>query len=167
MLERFDQSPSTDDAHWITWTCVLAPDAVADWTKPLRLAEKARAEAGTNYEKINCLGAVLFRAGRFQEAARRLTEAEAAFKQTPSAQSTVLYNWFFQAMAQHRLGNAEKAASWLMKAVQAIDEPRTAQDPAASTWNRRLTLQLLRREAEELLKKESGVRKGESEKKSK
>ena len=59
--------------------------------------------------------------------------------------------------AQQRLGHTTEAASCLKKAVQAIDEPKTAQDPATIPWNRRLTLQLLRREAEELLKKESGI----------
>jgi len=45
-----------------------------------------------------------------------------------------------------------KQSSW--KRVQDIDEPslQTAQDPAKSAWNRRLTLTLLRREAEELLR---------------
>jgi tetratricopeptide (TPR) repeat protein len=153
MLERFGQSTSTDAAYWTPWTCVLAPDAVADWTKPLQLAEKAHADDGKSYDRINHLGAVLYRAGRFKEATQRLTEAEAAFKQTPSTGSTVVYNWLFQAMAHHRLGHAAEAASWLEKAVQEIDQPspETAQDKATKNWNRRLTLQLLRRDAEELL----------------
>ena len=162
MLERFDQSASVDDAFWVAWTCALAPDALSDWTKPLEFAEKAHADDGKNYDKINYLGAVLYRAGRFQEATQRLTEAESAFKQTPS---TIVYNWLFQAMAQHRLGHETEAASWLKKAVQDIDEPKKAEDPATIPWNRRLTLQLLRSEAEELLKQESGVREQESEKK--
>ena len=154
MLERFDEFAGVDDASWATWTCVLAPDAVADWTKPLKFAEKVHAADGTNYDKLNHLGAVLYRSGRFPEAARRLTEAEAVFKQAPIAGSTIVYNWFFQAMARHRLGHTAEAAGWLKKAVEAIDEPspKTAQAPATIPWNRRLTSQLLRREAEELLK---------------
>jgi tetratricopeptide (TPR) repeat protein len=157
MLERFGESPSADAAYWTAWSCVLAPDAVADWTKPLQLAEKARADDGKGYHKITKLGAVLYRAGRFKEAAQRLAEAEVAFQQTPSAGSTIVYTWLFQAMAHHRLGHAAEAASWLEKAVQEIDEPspKTAQDAATNDWNRRLTLQLLRREAEELLAKKS------------
>ena len=136
---------------------MLAPDAVADWTKPLQLAEKARADDGKGYHKITKLGAVLYRAGRFKEAAQRLAEAEVAFQQTPNAGSTIVYTWLFQAMAHHRLGHAAEAASWLEKAVQEIDEPspKTTQDAATNDWNRRLTLQLLRREAEELLAKKS------------
>src|SRR5262249_9230095 len=159
MLERFERPGYPGDAYWIAWTCVLAPDAVADWTKALRFAEHAYADNGKNYDRINHLGAVLYRAGRFQEAAQRLTEAEAVFQQTPSPLTSIVYNWFYQAMTQHQLGNSQEAASWLQKAVQEIDEPspQTAQNPLNRTWNRRLTLQLLRREAEELLKKESGV----------
>jgi tetratricopeptide (TPR) repeat protein len=167
MLERFGPSASADHIYWMIWTCVLAPDAVADWTKLLSFVEKAHADDGKNYDTVNHLGAVLYRAGRFQEAAQRLVEAEAAFQQTPSTRSTIVYNWFFQAMAHHRLGHTTEAASWLKKAVQDIDEPspKTAQVPTNNTWNRRLTLQLLRREAEELLKEEPGVHKQQSEKK--
>jgi tetratricopeptide (TPR) repeat protein len=156
MLERFGQTASAEAAYWTAWTCVPCADAVADWAKPLQLAEKAHAGDGKSFEKIHSLGAVLYRAGRFKEAAKRLTEAEAAFQHTPSTRSTIVYNWLFQAMTHQRLGRSAEAASWLEKAVRAIDEPapESAQDPAAN-WNRRLTLQLLRREAEELLAKKS------------
>jgi serine/threonine protein kinase/WD40 repeat protein/tetratricopeptide (TPR) repeat protein len=155
MLERFGQSTRGYSAHLTAWTCVLAPDAVADWTVPLNLAERAYADDRKDSDKIRHLGAVLYRTGRFQEAVQRLTEAEAAFKQTPSPQHTIVCTWLFQAMAHHRLGHTAEAASWLKKAVQALDEPsrETAQDPATMHWNQRLSLQLLRREAEELLGK--------------
>src|SRR5262249_47783911 len=78
MLERFERSTDRDAGYWITWTCALAPDAVADWTRPLQLAAKVYADHGRNYDLINNLGAVLYRAGRYKEAAQRLTEAEAA-----------------------------------------------------------------------------------------
>jgi tetratricopeptide (TPR) repeat protein len=157
MLERFGQSAGTNAAFLTVWTSVLGPDAVVDWTTPQRLAERAHAEGGSNYENLNRLGAVLYRAGQLQEAARRLAEADAAFKETPSRQSTIAYNWFFQAMAQHRLGNAREAASWLEKAVQATNgpSPGTARGPGSDAWNRRLTLRLLRREAEDLLQTKS------------
>jgi tetratricopeptide (TPR) repeat protein len=154
MLEHLDQSVSVDDLFWIIWTCVLAPDGVADWTIPLKLAEKAHTDDRTSYDKLNHLGAMLYRAGRFQEATQRLTEAKAAFQHTSGTRSTIVYNWFFQAMAQHRLGHTTEAASWLKKAVEKIDmpSPKADHDPLEMTWNGHLTLQLLRREVEELLK---------------
>src|SRR5262249_7573520 len=102
-------------------------------------------------------GPVLYRAGRFKEAVRRLTEAEAAFQQTPNPQHTIVTTWLFQAMAHHRLGHTAEAARWLRKTVQAIDKPspETAPEPAADTWDRRLAVQLLRGEGEELLEKKS------------
>jgi WD40 repeat protein/serine/threonine protein kinase len=153
ILEHFDESAYASEQYWLAWTCVLAGDGVADWTKPLKSAERVYAEDEKCYDYVNNLGAVLYRAGRFEEAARRLTEAETAFQQAPSTQSSIVYNWLFQAMAQHRLGHAAEAASWLQKAVQEIDKPSsaTARDTATNSWNRRLTLRLLRREAEDLL----------------
>lgn len=154
MLERFNRP---DVADLTVWTCVLASDAVADWTKPLKLAERAQANDPKNYGPLNHLGAALYRAGRFNEAAQRLTEADAAFKQTPSTQGVIAYNWLFQAMSHQRLGHNADAVSWLKKAVQAIDEPPPGKGGALApnAWNRRLTLQLLRREAEQLLAKKS------------
>src|SRR5213075_3272578 len=111
---------SADAVYWTTWTCVLAPDALADWTKPLQLAEKAHVSAPNDFDRINLLGSVLYRAGRFEEAAQRLTVAHAAFKEAPSKRSTIIYNWLFQAMVQHRLGHAAEAASWLEKGIREI-----------------------------------------------
>src|SRR5262249_2247232 len=87
MLKRFDQSAKAEAAFWTAWACVLAPDAVGDWTKVLKLAEKAYADRGKDYDTINNLGAVLYRAGRFKEAAQRLTEAAGAFKPTATPRS--------------------------------------------------------------------------------
>jgi tetratricopeptide (TPR) repeat protein len=158
MFERFERFASSDALYWTAWTYVVAPDATADWTKPLQFAERGYLMYRRNYEHVNNSGAVLYRAGRFKEAAQRLAEAEAVFQQTPSARSSIVYNRLFQAMAQHRLGNTTEAARWLKKAVEEIDQSKTAQDRVSVSWNRRLTFQLLRREAEELLKKELGVR---------
>jgi tetratricopeptide (TPR) repeat protein len=152
MLKLYGQTDSADEAFWTAWACVLAPDAVADWTIPLHLAEKARAESGK--DKINHVGAVLYRAGRFEDALQRLTEANAEVNDSPDLPTTVVYNWLFQAMAHQRLGHTEEAATWLKKAVQVIDDPESYRLRRSQTWHRKLTLQLLRREAEELLKKE-------------
>jgi tetratricopeptide (TPR) repeat protein len=154
MLEHFDQSAGVEGTFWVIRTFALAPGAVTDWTKPLKMAEEAHAAEGKNYQTSNNLGAMLYRAGRFKEAAERLSEAGAAVD-APSNGTAIVYNWFFQAMAQHRLGDMVAAAKWLEKAVREIDKPppNTGQNPPNDTWNRRLTLRLLRSEAEELLAK--------------
>lgn len=48
-------------------------------------------------------------------------------------------------MAEHRRGRADEARRWLDKA--AAEEP-----PAGAPWNRRVTRDLLRREAEGLIR---------------
>ena len=72
----------------------------------------------------------------------------------------MLCTWFFLAMAHHRLGHADEARRWLEKATQATEEalkppaepPGKSAEPSGAIppdWKRKLTLQLLRREAEE------------------
>jgi tetratricopeptide (TPR) repeat protein len=156
MLARLDPAAKADSAHWIVWTCVLAADAVADWKIPLQLAEKAVADDPESYRALNQQGAVLYRVGQYQEALKRLTEAQAAYRPDDQKVTALAYNWLFLAMAYQRLGQVEEAQKWHDKASQWIDqEMQKSKEPAAAnllSWNRRLTLQLLRREAGELLK---------------
>jgi eukaryotic-like serine/threonine-protein kinase len=153
MVMRFGHSPDLEAAYWIAWTCALAPDAVTDWQPVVQLAEKAVAADPKNCSELQHLGAVLYRSGRLEEAAKRLTEAEAAFKETKTPRASIIYNWLFQAMTEHRLGHSDEAKKWLHKAVTDIEQsPSEGAKVANAAWNRRLTLQLLRREAEELLK---------------
>ena len=97
------------------------------------------------------LGAALYRADRFAEAVRRLNEANAAWEQagTKPAMYSPAYLWFFLAMAHQRKGDAAEARRWLDKAQKWMEQE--TQDSRNPAWNRRLTLQLLRREAEQLL----------------
>ena len=74
----------------------------------------------------------------------------------------MLYTWFYLAMAHHRLGHADLARRWLDKAVQGTEEAlKSPAEPLGKSgnpsgvippnWSRRLTLALLRREAEQLI----------------
>jgi hypothetical protein len=54
-------------------------------------------------------------------------------------------------MTQQRLGHAELAQEWLAKAVREIDQPSPEKAKINQVWSRRLTLGLLRREAEALV----------------
>jgi tetratricopeptide (TPR) repeat protein len=163
MLEHFGETQDQVTAFWVAWTCVLASDAVTEPERVVQVAEKAVAKDPNKRQHLDALGAALYRAGRFDEAAKRLSEANAA---KLDAYYTPVHTWLFLAMTHHRLGHADEARQWLDKAVQAIDE--AANEPAkpeagpsgkanetqAGTplrWDRRLTFQLLRREAEELI----------------
>jgi tetratricopeptide (TPR) repeat protein len=154
MLQHFGPSAKPDDVNWTVWTCIQLPDGVDDWTKLVQWAEKALAADPNDFFRLTTLGAVLYRAGRFDEAVRRLTEAEAAFKKAKARVSTIAYTWLFLAMAEERRGHAEQAREWLARAVREIEQPPAERpnDPGVDTWCRRLALRLLRGEAEKLLK---------------
>jgi tetratricopeptide (TPR) repeat protein len=165
MLTQFGTSSDPNAVFWTAWTCVLAPDAVADWRPVVQLAEKAVAADPKNTGKLLALGAMLYRAGRYQEAAKRLAEAEAAFSETQDPRTSPVYTRLFQTMTLHRLGRSDEAQQQLRKAVNDIDQPSAEMKIANAAWNRRLTLRLLRQEAEDLLKKSSQAKDQELEKK--
>jgi hypothetical protein len=56
-------------------------------------------------------------------------------------------------MTLHSLGCSDEAPQQLRKAVKEFEQPSDKTKIANSVWNRRLTIQLLRQEAEGLLKK--------------
>ncbi len=169
------------------WACVLAPNAVAD---PVEMAArldnsmlKDMAMGLKLHFSATLLGAVYYRAGRYDDAAEMLTQA---CEMNPGApRSNMIYTWCFLAMTHYRLGHRQEARQWLDKAIQAkttdwvidptaypvwVIDPtaypvtgpaRDTTDPATEieiepTWDRRLALELLRREAVELL--ESGTK---------
>jgi hypothetical protein len=152
VLERFGSGA--------TWTCTLSPASGADPERIVSLAEDSLAKSSRDHWHVNQLGAALYRAGRFEGAVTRLTEATGL--SCHPHRTNMLYTWFYLAMAHHRLGHAEEARRWLDRAVQETQEAlkSPAEPPAKSgntdgvippNWNRRLALGLLRREAEQLL----------------
>jgi hypothetical protein len=58
-----------------TWTCTLSPESGADPDRIVSLAEDLLARSSRDHWHVNQLGAALYRAGRFEEAVTRLTEA--------------------------------------------------------------------------------------------
>ena len=65
------------------------------------------------------------------------------------------YIWFFLAMAHHTSGQHDESKKLLKKAVGWTDRVLLEHDKGTAklSWNRRLTLKLLRKEAEALLKR--------------
>jgi tetratricopeptide (TPR) repeat protein len=151
MRRQFGASVNPDSVNWTAWTCTLLSDALEDWNKLVQRAEKPLAADPDNEIRLTTLGAVLYRAGRYDEAIRRLTEAEAAYKKATARTSTIAYASLFLAMAEERTGHAEQAREWHAKAVREIEQP-AAERAGDPTWNRQLALRLLCSEAETLLK---------------
>jgi hypothetical protein len=134
----------------ISFTCILGPDAVKDFGPLLRTAERGLGPSEKEHASLQTLGAVYYRAGRFDEAARRLDEAVKARGRGGDA-----IDWLFLAMAHLRRRDIESGRRWLDKASGWIDAS-TPNRPEDNTfgervdWQRWLTLQVLRREAETL-----------------
>jgi WD40 repeat protein/tetratricopeptide (TPR) repeat protein/serine/threonine protein kinase len=149
MLERFGQTENAVIAHWVAWTCVLAPDATGDLTRTMELAGLATESSDRTAQNLCALGAILYRAGRFDEAVEQLSNLTAEWeqgKEFPTLTSPA-YTWFFLAMAHHQLGNTDQSQRYFESAVERAEE-----EIAGNTWwNRKLTLQLLQAEAAELL----------------
>jgi WD40 repeat protein/tetratricopeptide (TPR) repeat protein len=142
-------------ANGLAWTCVLAPNAVADWEAVVRLALTAVKAPKLEYDRhnfLNTLGAAAYRAGRHEEAIRHLDEGIKA--QGKGGDPT---DWLFLAQANQRVGHAAEARRWLDKAVHWIDsstkdKPKDDSLGTRIDWRDWLTLQVLRREAEAMVK---------------
>jgi hypothetical protein len=76
LLDRFHGPMPWEDSNIVAWLCAMGPYPVASPELPVRLAESAvRGVDQTHPDYANCLntlGAALYRAGRFEEAIRRL-----------------------------------------------------------------------------------------------
>ena len=126
--------------------CALGPKAVADFAPVVALAEgavKAGGNARERHDRLNTLGAVLCRAGRYQEARQRLDESiRAAGKDAAAA------DWLFLALVHLGLDDPAEAEKCLAK----VPQP-TAREGEVSWAD--LETEVLRREVETRLKQRS------------
>ncbi len=154
MVDRFGQTEDGAKAYRTAWTCALAADAVADYSVPIALAEKAVKSDPAIGARMRCLGAILYRAGKLDQAIQRLMEADQLAASDPHSAWTRAYTWLFLAMAHHRLGQYDEALAWVGKAVELTDKVTQDNEDRSGrslSWGRRTTMELLRQEAGELL----------------
>jgi predicted Zn-dependent protease len=118
----------------------LGPGAANGDSSVVVLAEKVLAAVppAGKHLVLNPLGAVLYRAGRYSDAAARLNEAVAAHEGTGKVK-----DWLFLAMAHHRQGHADEAKKWLGKVTAT---------PTGDFWAD-AEVELLRREARALIER--------------
>jgi tetratricopeptide (TPR) repeat protein len=151
MVERCGQAVDLSAYH-VARACTLAPDAVAEASRPGRLAEaELKANAG-QFWSLTEQGALHYRAGRFQQAVPLF---EQSLRADPRSGRAVL-NWLWLALAQQRLGKAEEARRWLGKAQAWLDRygagtPPPAEEELGVHLHNWLEAHVLRREAEALL----------------
>ena len=142
LLENFGAAgPCLKTANNIAWSCSLGPRALADYAPAVRLAELAAARSAQN--RLNTLGAILYRAGRIEEAIEQLGRSVAAH-----GAGGTHYDALFLAMANHRIGHAEEARSWLRRASEVPPVAMSKPDASGpSSWIPRIEIEMLRREA--------------------
>ncbi|MEK6262212.1 MAG: tetratricopeptide repeat protein, partial [Planctomycetota bacterium] len=147
MAKRFGQSRDPHQIVFLAHVCVLAPDALADRDRVVQLAEQRKALTKEidihRLWSMHVMGLAHYRSGQFEKAVASL---EAAHKdpgfQMPNFKMS---NWLVLAMSRHRLGQDPEAAAALQSALA---EEQNEVDPQD------LSVQLLFREAETLLRKQ-------------
>jgi tetratricopeptide (TPR) repeat protein len=145
VFEALGSAPRSALANEVAWTCCLRPDSGVDPAAVADLAEGAVRLDPNNLEALNTLGLALFRAGRHEQAAARLRESIARRDKTGIAE-----DWLILAMAEHRLGQHDDARRSFERAT-ALERAEPAEGRRSPHWSRRLSWDLLRAEAAELL----------------
>jgi tetratricopeptide (TPR) repeat protein len=154
LLRKAEAQPTWDPVGRCTWAFVLAPHSMSDSRRITAVAELLLRNKPNNPDAMLMCGAAYFRAGQLERALKLLSETEAQFLKIQSARAAVAYTQLFLSMAHHHSSHSQEARQWLTKALARIDAPATSSQPSFMpdfTWNQRLSLQLLRREAEERL----------------
>jgi len=142
LLKRFGPTTNPLKANDAAWYAALAPGLDAHVEPLVRLAELAvngAPDASRKGISLNTLGAARYRAGRFEDAIRRLEESIQLGNGIRLPQG-----WLFQAMAHHRLGHRKKARFYLV--VTSSRQPSADADPD-EFWNE-VEIRLLQNEAE-------------------
>jgi tetratricopeptide (TPR) repeat protein len=122
--------------------CRRNPVVAGLGTKALTLAESAVGKLPEDQAALSALGRALYRCKRFEECIKRLNEAMA---KTENSEGTA-WEWFFLAMAHHRLGHTAEAQKWWAQADDWSSENLKDQD-----WSTRAVMRLLREEAKAAL----------------
>jgi hypothetical protein len=139
-------------AYHMARACTLAPNAVADESLPGRMAEKELQDSAREFWSLTEQGALAYRAGRCQEAVPLFEQSLRADAKSGRA----VLNWLWLALANQRLGKAEEAQRWLVKAQGWLDRygdgmPARADEELGLHLHNWLEAHVLRREAEALL----------------
>lgn len=138
------ENANAHKTHFTSWTCALAPHAIDDYEQVIKLARHAVEKDPGSKQYLYGLGAVLLRAGKYDEAKVQLEKALEAAEKASTSHS---YTQYFLAMTEHYLGHQESAQKHLKSANKSAETELAA----SPVWNRKLTLVLLRKEAESLI----------------
>ncbi|MFN3191760.1 MAG: hypothetical protein ACE361_14715 [Aureliella sp.] len=149
MKNMFANVPMDRDelsTHYLAWTSVLHPKLVEDPELVIELARKGSKSEPDRQQNVLTVGAALLRAGQHEQAAEVFAEIDPTEK---DGATSLTYLAYFQAINEWKLGRYDAARQDLAEANALADQELSA----SPIWNRKLTIQLLRTEAENLIEK--------------
>jgi tetratricopeptide (TPR) repeat protein len=155
LLGHLNQNANFWDTEVTARTFVLAPNAVVDGEAVVNLVKRTANAQRTDTDRhlyLRTLGAATYRVGRYAEAVQHLDEGVKVHGKGGDPTDCL-----FLAMAHQRLGHTAEARRWLDKAINWIDsstqdKPKDDSYGDQFGWQTWLALQVLRREAEALVK---------------
>jgi serine/threonine protein kinase/tetratricopeptide (TPR) repeat protein len=131
----------------IAWACAHGPLVVENLSVPLELAESLVEQYPNNASYQCAKGALLYRMGRYEEAAAHLGRSIEALATDTSDQLSEYYPKFLLAMAHWKVGDQAAAAELFADVESQYDRAINS----SRVWNRRATLELLLREAKAVI----------------
>jgi hypothetical protein len=152
----FDSTDYVTDARPI-WTPCLAPGALDDLNMHVKRAEEylAKTPQSERHFGLYLLGAAHYRAGQYALAIQPLEQSIAEFPIGLSAVTHWMnYPRLFLTMSKWQLGQKEDASHLLAETLPAVDKELQS---LSLNWNRRVTLELLRDEAEALIQEKEAT----------
>ena len=147
LVESIGEEDEAVCQYFAAWTAALAPGALSDYQKAIRLAETSVEQDPSDAQLQNGLGAIRMRAGEFDQALVALQEASESASTTKSSSA---YLGYYLAMTQHHLNRTEDARRSLAEANQ-VAQQEFSDETNPPAWNRRLTLGILGKQAEALI----------------
>ena len=130
--------------HFAAWTCALAPDSLDDYCDAIAMGRAAVEAEPKNPQFLNSLGGILMRAGHYAEAKPYLEEI---VNHPDNEATSKTYTYYFLAMTEHHLSNTDAAVAHLKTANELAD----IELAGSKSWNRKFTIELLRKESEALM----------------
>jgi tetratricopeptide (TPR) repeat protein len=147
MIQRAAQTENPWEAYTLARSCAMARKSPVDPARAVQWAKKIVANEHSPW-CFHVLGLAQYRAGQFDQALQSFTKANV------KAWRYSELNWFPLALVHHRLGHPDEARQCLDKGIQWLkrEGPPSPERPAKLLPQDWIEAQLLRREAEEMLK---------------
>ncbi|MBI4660681.1 MAG: tetratricopeptide repeat protein, partial [Verrucomicrobia bacterium] len=134
----------------VALVCLLATNTLTEVKDLQAFIERGASDQAWGPHYHLPLGMLLYRTQRFEEALKELSEAA-----TVSDKKGLTPAWPLLALTHYRLGQGDEARQWLTKATKEYDaDPETKASEetfAPPRWEQRLILELLLREARQVI----------------